>query len=63
MKVTMKVKINYDVPVNPKHGIKKGRIFDPVGAPEGKKHLRGLWVMGDLGIPVLLHRRDYTEVV
>ena len=50
----MKIKIITDVPVDAKHGITKGRIFETL-----PKDGRGQWVMGDAGEKVKIHRHEY----
>ena len=59
-----KVRLAYDVPVDKKHGMKRGRIFEICLPPKGKQITRGsTWVRSDTGEPVRIfnHEFDFEE--
>ncbi len=53
----MKIEIIVEVPIDPKHGITKGRVFETV-----PKDGRGQWVIGDLGEKVKVHPHEYKQL-
>ncbi len=56
----MKVKLLVDVPVDPKHGMTKGRVLEVLGSVPGGSFV---WVMGDAGekIKVLGHEYQFVK--
>jgi len=57
----MKIRLTRDVPVEPKHGMTKGRVLEVVRSthPNGKGRP---WVRGDAGEEVLIQPHEYEEV-
>lgn len=55
----MKIRLRWDLPVDPRHGMTKGRVLEAEAAPGGEVDLGAVrWrVVGDAGEPVdvLLH--------
>jgi len=64
-----KVKLSRDLPVEPRHGMKKGAVLELLSEEKklSNSHIPAdliaePWVMGADGEPVRLHRREFTEV-
>ena len=58
----MKAKLLIDVPVDPKHGMKKGRILDVIRQEGRRRGLYPAWVMGADGVEVRIHGHEYEVV-
>lgn len=54
----MKIKLIENLPVENKHGMTKGRVFDVIRTERG-----GSWVMGDAGeeVKVWMHECEVIE--
>ena len=53
----MKIRLKQDVPVEKKHGLTEGRVFDVLGTEH-----EIVSVMGDVGEPVWVRVHEYEEV-
>ncbi len=53
----MKIRLTQDVPVEKKHGMTKGRVFETVEEGHDMATVRG-----DVGEPILLQWHEYEEV-
>ena len=69
---TVKVKLLFDIPVHPEHGLTKDRVLDVIEVAPGRRSSglepkRGenddtIWVMGDTGEKVKLNRNEFEVV-
>ena len=55
------IRLIRDCPVDVRHGLKKGRVFDVVKHPAGGSPA-GTWVMGDMGKRVMLWSHEYEKI-
>lgn len=57
-----RVRVVYDPPVDPRHGVHKDRVFDVLAHKSGEgESPAGWWVMGDDGKPVLVMNYEGKE--
>lgn len=49
MPTSKRIKLIRDVPVEPKHGLNKGKIFKTVQPPKGYENKPGYWVKSKVG--------------
>ena len=53
-----KIKLLQRIPVDPRHGLTAGRVLEVLRSASSTT----VWVMGDDGTEVRLHRREYEFV-
>ena len=57
----MKIKLNFDIPVDEAHGLTEGKILETIKSPQGKERLKGVWVQGN-DEPVRILNHEYEDV-
>ncbi len=56
----MKIRLTRNIPVEPKHGMTKGRVLEVVKRTHGTRGRP--WVRSDVGEEVLIEAHEYEEV-
>ena len=59
----MIIQLTNDIPVDPKHGMTKGKVFEVIRkSPRTEEADEGIWVLSDIGTEVKIFEREYNKL-